>query len=564
MFTARVEASGGRCYVSGSLNLKKLKDGIHGAKWEKKTVGGRKLWRVHVPLTPHSIRLIKGQIDAQGAGSTEWDDTTASLLAHPYGTNFLDHNISVPSIPETTTEPWDHQRRAFWHTVDRWGGSIGPRAAGGAVLWLDMGCGKTKVAIDVIRNFAFWRTLIVCPAKVVDVWPEQWERHGPPEGFRVEALKGDTTRRAHLIEQRIAGQTYPLVFVTNYEAFDRKPMQEVAKDAGFNCVILDEMHRIKDPGGKRSKYFSTLGDLVPCRLGLTGTFLPNSPLDAYAQARFVDASHFGYSFTRFRSEYAILGGYSVNGQPVQILGYKNEEDLGRSIKLFAIEVRAEDVQDLPEEHMVDLPVVLDEATRKLYDQLEKEFVMLLESGEEVTAANVLVKVGKLQEVTGGAIRNPDTGLVHKMGTEKRDLLAEKLEDLQPNDPVVVFARFRTDLDNCHEAARMAGRKSLELSGTRNDLKEWQRATGGEVLVAQISSGKEGIDLTRSRFAFYYSLTYQPGEFLQSKKRQHRPGQKAERVTYFHLVAKDTIDEAIWKAIQKKQSVIDTVRKEVRG
>ena len=557
-----IQAEGGRVFISGDLDLKKIHDGILGAKWEKKLVEGRRRWRVHWPFSPHSLRLIHGQLHAYNIQNTCWDKKSRVLLEQSWGYNYLDPDFIPKDPPKTHTKPWDHQKRAFWHVIDRWGG-LRQNAAGGAVLWLDMGCGKTKVAIDIINNYSFWRTLIVCPAKVVDVWPGEWEKHGPKNKFHVESLKGSMKKRADIVASRFQAQVLPTVFITNYEAFDRKPVQDAIKNGKFNCIILDEIHRIKDPGGQRSKAIATIGGLIPCRLGLTGTFLPNSPLDAYAQTRFIDATYFGNSFVRFRSEYAIMGGYCVNGKPVQVLGYKNEVDMGQRIKLFAMEIRAEDVQDLPEEHHIDRIFELSAETREKYDQLEKDFVLYLEEAE-VTAANVMVKMGKLQEITGGAIRDPDTGKIHKMGTEKKDILVEILKDLPIKEPVVVFARYKTDLLNVHVAVAECGRVSMELSGSRNELKNWTQAHGGEVLVAQISSGKEGIDLTRSHYTFYYSLTYQPGEFNQSKKRQHRPGQKADRVTYFHLIAKKTIDQTIYRAITRKQNVIDAVRKEVRG
>jgi SNF2 family DNA or RNA helicase len=348
-------------------------------------------------------------------------------------------------------------------------------------------------------------------------------------------------KRSELLNEQMKFQSRPTIAVTNYEALDYPNMRECLESFQWDACILDEGHRIKDPGGKRSQWLGGragsggFSDSVPCRLELTGTKEPNDPLDIFAQARFLDRSYYGTRFTEFRAEYAILGP-TPNGQIVRVLGYKNEEDLAASNFQFCIEVDAEDVQDLPEEHHVNCPVVLSKKTRKQYDEFWEEFVLLLEEeGDEVTAANVLVKVGKAQEITGGFIRNPDTQVIHELGTEKRDMLKEKLADLPPNEPVVVFYRLRPDCENIAAVCDELKRPYFECSGRVNQLHEWQVATGNEVLVCQISSGKEGVDLTRSRWAFYYSLGYQPGEFKQSKKRQ------------------------IYDANTKKQSCIDRVR-----
>lgn len=518
-----------------------------------------------MPATPRVYRWIRKHFTDRGI-PVSFDEAAEQVFKfdaivgndHRVGfvRNMRDPLYDPVQIPLTKTGPWDHQRRTFWFVVDRLGG-LHADARGGALLGLDMGCGKTKVAIDLIANYGWRSTLVVCPAKVVPVWPLEWEKHGAIDA-RVVSLAGSTQERARQMCTAIQFRNKPVICVTNYEAFDYKVMQEAAKSIAWDCVICDESHRLKSQGGKRSKFFAGFADHIPVRLCMTGTKDPNTPLDIYAQARFVDRSYYGTSFARFRGEYAIMGGYSVNGNPVQVLGFKNEADLAKKNFQFCIEFDADEVQDLPEEHHVDVPVILDPKTREQYDELEKEFVLEVED-DEISVANVMVKLGKLQEITGGFIRNPDTQQIYRLGTEKIDALEDKVQDIPPGDPVVVFCRLRPDLDSIAEVCDRLKRPHMEVSGRINQLDAWQRASGNEVLIAQISSGKEGIDLTRSPWCFYYSLGYQPGEFSQSKKRQHRPGQQAERVTFFHLVATGTVDEKIYTAIRKKQRVIDTVR-----
>ena len=53
-------------------------------------------------------------------------------------------------------------------------------------------------------------------------------------------------------------------------------------------MVLDESHRIKSPGSRVSLYCTALGKRVPYRMALTGTPAHTSPLDVYAQYRFLD------------------------------------------------------------------------------------------------------------------------------------------------------------------------------------------------------------------------------------------------------------------------------------
>jgi SNF2 family DNA or RNA helicase len=79
-----------------------------------------------------------------------------------------------------------------------------------------------------------------------------------------------------------------------------------------------------------------------------------------------------------------------------------------------------------------------------------------------------------------------------------------------------------------------------------------------VLAVQIQAGAEGIDMTNSNHAIYYSLPHSLALYNQSKARLYRPGQKSA-VSFCHLLAEDTVDEAMYKALIKKEDVIEAIK-----
>jgi len=566
-----VETRRGRFYTSTPFGLKDALKTLPGHRWHK----AEKMWSW--PATPRTAKALDFRFQ-QHTPEYGADEVFRSVLAYAdagnYCTNWLEEGRELPPIPkfrEDQPPHWLCQKQSFWHAVERFGG-LGPNARGGATLELDMGCGKTRVTYELKANFEWWRTLVICPAKVIPAWEKNYHRWSPVP-MKVLALptKWTMARRADAIRQCTEFQNQQTLVVMNYEALDHKVVREALMDTKWNCITLDEGHRIKDPGGKRSKFLGGdhrsdgLGDQVECRLELTGTFLPNGPLDAYGQARFIDASHWGYSYARYRSLYAILAPAGRNGPMVAVKGYQNEEDLGRHIAEFSIQVDAEDTeQDLPGQHHVDVPVTLDPKEQKAYAAMEKDFVVFLSEDEEVTAANVLVKVGKLQELTGGFLRNPETKSLTQIGDSKLQAVQERIEDLPADEQIVVAVRYRPDLDKVERMAKDLGRPYYEVSGRRDDLAAWQEAGDNGILASQISAAKEGVDLGMSRWCFFYSLGYQPGEFRQFIKRQDRPGERGEkrwdRINYFHIVAVGTVDEDIYEAITTKGNVIDFVKR----
>jgi len=565
-----VETRRGRFYCDTPYALKDILKTLPGHRWHKQ----EKMWSW--PATPRTVKALDFRFSTHSKDYGA-DETFRYLLnyvkAGNYCTNWLEEGLELPPIPKSryNLKHWHCQRQSFWHAVERFGG-LSKHARGGATLELDMGCGKTRVTYDLISNFRWWRTLVVCPAKVIPAWEKNYRRWASIQ-MKVVNLptKWRMQKRADAIRQCTEFQNTPVVVVLNYECLDHAVIRDCLKEIRWNTIVLDEGHRVKDPGGKRSKFLGGdhrsdgLGDLAECRLELTGTFLPNGPLDAYGQARFIDASHWGYSFARYRAQYAILAPAGRDGPMVAVKGYQNEEDLGRHLSEFSIQVDAEDTeQDLPGEHHIDIPVHLDEAEAKAYKAMEDDFVVFLSDDEEVTAANVLVKIGKLQEITGGFLRNPETKSLTAVGDSKAQAMKEKMEDLPPNEQIVVACRLRPDLDKLEAIAKELGREYYEVSGRRNDLAAWQEANDNGILGSQIAAAKEGVDLGMSRWCFFYSLGYQPGEFRQFKKRQNRPGETGEkrwdRINYFHLVAQETVDEDIYDAITTKGNVIDFVKR----
>jgi SNF2 family DNA or RNA helicase len=122
--------------------------------------------------------------------------------------------------------------------------------------------------------------------------------------------------------------------------------------------------------------------------------------------------------------------------------------------------------------------------------------------------------------------------------------------------VVVFCRFRSDLDDVAAAARELGREYAEVSGERKDLERWQ-AGDAAILGVQMQSGGVGIDCSRAAYAFYYSLGYSLGDYEQSLARLRRPGQ-TRCVRYYHLVCQGTVDEQVYAALRERRNVVDAV------
>ncbi|MCC6366871.1 MAG: DEAD/DEAH box helicase [Bryobacterales bacterium] len=471
--------------------------------------------------------------------------------------------VASATVPEIAlpsgllTPPWRHQIAAFQFCLAKF-------AAGfyGLLLAMGMGTGKSLVACMLVLALAARRVLIACPLRVVPVWVTQFERHVriPYVIVALDEEAGTVAQKQALAEEKLKlaeARGVPFICIINFDGIWREPFASWAekKVPMWDVIIADEAHRIKAPGGKASLEFKRLRTRTKHRIALTGTPMPHGPMDLYAIFRFLDITIFGPSFSAYRQTYAVMGGYHNK----QITGFQKLDQLERLMGKITFRVGKE-VLDLPPETHVTYYCNLAVEARRVYRDLEEDFVAQVLDGT-VTAANAMVKLLRLQQVAGGIVPTDD-GVAHRIDWSKQKLLSDVLEDIGEDEPVVVFCRFHADLDAVHEACKQNEFSSLELSGRRDELKRWQDGEA-QVLAVQISAGGVGVDLTRARYSMYYSLSFSLGEYDQALSRVHRPGQ-TRPVEHIHLVARNTVDSKIMRALEKRAEVVQAILAEIKN
>lgn len=407
-----------------------------------------------------------------------------------------------------------------------------------SLLYLGMGAGKTRIAANALKTPA----LVLTRSSVIE--DGIWERELGAMDIPVYPLTGPISLRANQLVQNWSPR--PAVYLVNHEGCWREPLAMEILRRPWATVVIDEIHHVKAPGSKVSRFAAKLGRTVR-KIGLSGTPFAHSPLDVYGQYRFLDPQIYGTNFASFRSRYAVMGGF----QGHQVIGYQNQDEFMR--RFWRIAFRREmdfGLEDVDFDRTHDL----DPRARALYKELDSEFWAEWETGS-VTIANAAVKVLRLQQLAAGHTKLDD-GSVETVHTGRQDLLADFLEDLDRDEPVVVFCRFTHDLHQVRRVAQFLGRPYSEVSGHEMSLKEWKEGKT-TILGVQIQSGGEGIDLTRAALAVYYSVGHSLSDYLQSRARLVRPGQQRP-VRFYHLKARGTVDSKVYAALRAREDVIQSL------
>ena len=453
------------------------------------------------------------------------------------------NNLKLP----IRAAPYRHQRDAAAFALDRLVNG------GGAALLMEMGTGKTLTTIAIVGRL--WqekrvrRLLVVAPLSILGVWEDEFRKFADYD-YSLAVLEGTGARKADTIRHMTGAALQ--VLVVNYESAWRLEKELAAWRP--DMIVCDEGHKIKTHNIAASKALHRLGARVPYRLLLTGTVITNKPIDVFSQYKFADPTVFGSSFYLFRNRYFDMVGYG-NYTPVMKKGMESEF----TEKLHSIAFRATKAEclDLPECTDIVQRVELEPAARRVYLQLVKDSYADLSSGS-VTVTNVLTRLLRLSQLTGGFVGNDADAATEQVSSAKLDALSDLIDSAE-NDgrKVVVIARF---LPEIHAIEKLLQKKQLRyalihggVADRPAQIEAFQNDPEVQVFVGQIATAGLGITLTAASTMIFYSLDYSMSNYEQTRARIHRVGQK-HPCTYIHLVAKGTVDEKVLKALQDKANL----------
>lgn len=450
---------------------------------------------------------------------------------------------------------WQHQERMVQFMSGREAG----------LVHAGMRTGKTLATLEWIRRSEFDRVLVLTKKKIIDVWSEESAKFGY-DGLLVVSLGYKSVRASvedldFFIDQQET-TPYQLVVVMNYDRVWRQPLFDSLQDAGFDAMVLDESHAVKANNGSISNAVYELSKIIPRRMLLTGTPMPNGPMDMYGQLRVIDPELVRVhpvrkGFGVYREFFCELE--PVRGAPagiVEIVGYKNVPEFQRRMASVTLQIKTEDVFDMPDVMHIERKMSLSPSAMKLYKTLKKESIVEVGDGV-VTTDNVLVKATRLHQITGGFATlgrmSAERSLVEQVDTEKLATLLDIVDGFAPDEPFIVFAKYTAEISAISNMFNHEGFKTSVLSGTINELPDWKEGKT-QALVVQIDTGAEGISMARADYAIYYSLGYSLGKYEQSLFRIIDGNKANKKVAYYHIIARGTIDETIYEALKNKEDV----------
>lgn len=427
-----------------------------------------------------------------------------------------------------------------------------------AALFLDMGLGKTVIALSAIWDLAFdffevSKVLVVAPLRVArDTWPAEIEKWEHLKYMTYSVVVGTEEERRQALLKKA------LVYIINRENVDWL-VSKSGVPFRFDMVVIDELSSFKSHTSKRFKSLLKVRPQVKRIVGLTGTPSGNGLMDLWAEFRLLDM---GKRLGRYISHYREAFFEPDKRNQMMVFSYKPRPGAAREIYQrigdMTISMKSLDFLPMPKLIMNEVRVKLSQEEKKVYDNLRKKMALSIE-GTEIDAANAAALSGKLLQMANGAVYDDERNPI-RIHDRKLDALEDLVE--AANGKTVLIAYWFK-----HDLARMKERLSIREIRSSSDIIDWN---AGRIPVAAIhpASAGHGLNLQAGgSVLIWFGLTWSLELYQQTNARLWRQGQK-HTVIIEHIVTEGTIDEQVMRALQSKnktqEALIAAVKANLKG
>lgn len=415
-----------------------------------------------------------------------------------------------------------------------------------ALVFAGMGISKTAAVLhrltELFLSGEAVAALVIAPLRVANLtWPLECQKWKPFQWLKVANLRTEHGQRAFL-----QGKAH--LYTINYDSINLL-VNLVERRKGtipYDVAVFDESTRAKNPGSKRINLYRRKVPRPARNWLLTGTPMPNSELDLFAQVRLCDnGERLGTSSTNFKKEY-------FYAPPSQFAQWKPKADTARRIEEkisdITITLKSSDWLNIPDTIVEDIEITFPPDLRKQYDTLEKELVIELRKDKTMNVASSAALITKLLQFTSGHMYD-ETREVHPIHNLKFDALTKLVKQ---EKTILVATIFQ------HEQARI--REQFPQAKFFNDAKnpdsqkqllnDWN-AGKVPMLVAHPASVGHGLNLQYgSSVIVWVSLTYNREYYDQMIARLARRGQNQVTKVY-RLMVENTVDWAVAEALANK-------------
>lgn len=379
-------------------------------------------------------------------------------------------------------------------------------------LFLEMGTGKTKIALDLIssRTHKVDYVLWICPYSLkneIEAERQKWHPELTLDVIGCESIGSSDRIYLEILKKVESHRTF---------------------------IIVDESLKIKNRHAKRTQRIIKMGEKAAYKLILNGTPISKSYCDLWAQMEFLSPKILSMSFNQFYNTYCE---YYTRGK------YK-----GKVRKFVNIPHLIDKISPYVFEAELDI-----ETTKTQHKQLYSTDYGAYTEYKEQIFNEYYDKYHDDLNFNAFAMK------LQKFYTENSDR-AKVIDDLvnKINDKVIVFVRFIASIPE--GANKITGaEKARDRQQIINDFKQGKF----NVLYITYGCGSFGLNLQFCKHMIFAEHTWDYAVRDQAEARIYRMGQVSE-VHYYDLICDGVgLEDLIFKCISRKGNMLDTVKREIQ-
>jgi len=412
----------------------------------------------------------------------------------------------------------------------------------------DMGLGKTYMSIIAALENNSKKILVICPANAKINWFREISNFVPEEDISIIKTGHWNPKKFTIINYDILKNFHTLV--DGRKKYKDHEMNRHLANEGFDLMIIDECHMAKNPKSQRTKVINQLSNVIEKKWLLTGTPIANRPMDFYNLLLLCD-SPITNSWKYYAFRYCAAKKFrkkTKNGMYRDIWitdGASNLEELHERTKSLILRRKKEDHLDLPPKIVAPYYIEIDDMDQ--YHRVFDEYLEWAKSeGKNLGAGRHMVELIVLRKY---------------LALEKTKQSIELAEQaIENGKKVIIFTNFTHSFDYLIDHF---GKIAVGHNGKLNDkqkqrsIDEFQENDNIKVFIGNLISAGTAITLTKAEIVVMNDLDFVPSNHAQAEDRAWRIG-TTETVNVYYPIAVGTIDEMIYKMLEKKRKIINTI------
>ncbi|KKN02653.1 hypothetical protein LCGC14_1115630 [marine sediment metagenome] len=420
--------------------------------------------------------------------------------------------------------------------------------------WLlchEMGTGKTPITIWAIEQAKYKLPLIICPNSIKFVWKDQIR----------EWTGYDSAISRQNVYTRLRDFIYPpndyiKYRIINYETLNSEDNRHLLEHFSWDVIVFDEIHKLRNVKSNKLKKtvknaWEFLGHFPDAKIiGLSGSPIMNYPDDLYGPLSMCFPDQYPRTMAGLRDFLRTYMLYSVGKHGAYAYGSRNIPRLKEETKDLIIRRTKEEVLPfLPDKYYQRPELEMKADQRKIYDQMESELKILLDTGEPLWSPSVLSTLTRLRQI------NLDPKIV---GVSSSSAKTEFLYDLieSTDEKLVIFSCFERYIYMLGEIFKAWGKECAIVTGPvpverrADEVKRFQEDDKCRIFLGTVQTAGEGITLTASSTVILTDRWWNEPTNQQAIDRLHRIGQKSAVQVILPVVAK-SVDQVLDDILQKK-------------